>query len=184
MSTTYTPRTETVVILQGDDDEQLRQYRAYAESLRFDADRLRPRSEPKAAAQPMGDASRWEKADAEATEAEQVANDFAVEASRRGVTVVLRSVGRKAWRDLFDKHPPRDGNEGDEAVGVNLDTLPDDLVPACMGSPVFESDGEQEAFLDSLSAAEFGRLGQVAWLLNTRTSADPKAVLGSKPSPT
>ena len=179
MSVTYTPRTETVVILQGNDDERLRQLRAFATDLRAKADRLRPRGDPKAAAAPMGEAGGWSEANANATEAEQVADDFAATAAENGITVVLCSVGRSKWRELVAAHPAREGNEDDK-----LDTLADDLVPACMGSPVFGSDDERAAFLDSLSEAEFGRLAQVAWLLNTRTSADPNLRVGLRLTPT
>jgi hypothetical protein len=172
MSIAYTPRTETVVILQGDDEAALRQARAKAESLD-------PKKKP-AAPRLLSDASP----DAAYAEAAAEADRIADEANERGIKVVMRSLGRRTWRDLVAKHPPRENEPGDDRMGVNADTFGEEIVVACMVSPEFGRDADRDEFLDNLSEAQFGLLENVAWSLNTRTGADPKARLGSQPSHT
>jgi hypothetical protein len=160
MTVNYTPRTQTVVILQGEDDERLRELEAFADSL-----------------------DQVEEADLYA-EAQRQLNDLRTEARTRGIDVVLRSVGRKKRRELVAAHPPRDGNAKDRLAGVNVDEFGEASVWACMGSPVFGSDEERDEFLDNLSEAQWGELDIVAWALNMHMGADPKARPASPPTPT
>ena len=157
--TPITPRTETVSVLQGDDDDRLAQ-------LQADVERLRPKKgQPPQSLDEAGDY---------ATALEDL-ETFAAEAEERGVKVVLRALGRKAWRDLIAKHPVREGNEGDKSFGANIDSLQDELVGLCLASPV-GSDAERDAFLDSLNEGQFGDLAIRAWRLNMQKTADPKAL--------
>lgn len=144
-------RSETVTFLRGDDEAELRRLRE--EAARTEADTPARKK------------------------AEKAANDFAVTAEERGERIVMRSVGRKTWRRLLNEHPPRDGNEGDENIGANADTFGEAIVPVCLASPTFPTDEERDAFLDSLSPAQFGRLEVVAFQLNMSVGADPKARL-------
>lgn len=172
MSIDYTPRTETIVILQGDDEEQLRKLRAYRDSLK--PGQRKPGAVVLLSDNPEGDYR----------EAVQAAADFAEEATGRAIKIVLRSIGRKAWRDLVAAHPPRDGNDGDRERGVNTETFGYAIVCACMGSPLFESDKARDEFLDSITEADYGDLEQIAWSLNRGRSSDPKADLASRHTPT
>lgn len=157
-----TPRTATVYILQGDDEARLGELRAEAERLKDARGQVRTLT----AADPY-------------TTAADAANAFAEEAQERGVTVILRAVGRKTWRNLISANPPREGNEADQALGANSDDFEEALVPLSIASPVFESDEQRATFLDSLSAAQFGALAVQAWALNMVNGADPKALLPS-----
>lgn len=149
------PRIWKHTILQGDDEEKLRELRAAVA-------RLEPGNEHDAA-----------------TEA---ANDFAAEAEGRGVTVTLRSVGRKKWRELVESNPPREGDDDDKAAGINLDLFPEALVPACITGPTF-TDGELADFLDALTPAQFDFLALAAWSLHKSLGLDPKGRLGSALAP-
>lgn len=152
------PRTETVIILQGEDDETLRRLKAEVE-----------RTAPK-----KGQASPVRTLDEpDAHEAAKRAHDeFAEEAKERGVKVILRALGRKSWRDLSAKHPARDGNEDDKASGMNLETLQEELVLLCMASPTGTLE-ERSAFLDSLNEGQYGHLAITAYYLNMGRTADP-----------
>lgn len=168
-----TPRTATVIVLQGDDDERLR-------DLEAEVNRLTP----KKGAPP----STLDEAD-ELELAKLAHDEFSEEAKERGVKVVLRAVGRKTWRDLVAKHPPRvegDGvtkeqAEGDKSFGANIEALQEELVPLCMASPT-GSNEERAAFLDSLNEGQFGDLAVRAWGLNIGKTADPTRRLSSEGS--
>lgn len=100
-------------------------------------------------------------------------NEFAAEAEERGVAVTLRAVGRKKWRELIEANPPREGDDADQKAGINLDTFPESLVPACIAGPTM-GEGEMDDFLDSLSPAQFDTLALAAWGLHKSLGADPK----------
>lgn len=161
-----TPRTDTVVIFQGDDVTRLA-------ALEEKVARLAPRK-------PLeGEGSSETGADAgEYASAREEHAALLAEAEGRAVTVVLRAIGRKTWRGLVLKHPPRDGVKEDENMGINTVTFGDDLVPACLASPVFESDALRDVFLDSLSSVQFGELEARAWALNQIGVGAPKALDG------
>lgn len=140
------PRIFRHVILQGEDEQRLRE-------MRGAVSRLKPGPAHDAAA--------------------KAADDFAAEAEPRGVTVTLRSLGRKKWADLVKEHPPRDDEPSDVRQGVNLETFPEALVPACIAGPTF-GEGELEEFLDSISPADFETLALGAWHIHKSLGADPK----------
>lgn len=186
MTAAITPRTRTIVLLQGDDDERLEELRAVAKRLREKAgtlearaERLRPRRGQPGEVQLLGDDDPWaeakeaaEAAAAEAEAAEQAADSFAEEAKGRAVTVVMRSIGFKKWKSLAAKHPPREDNEHDAIARYNIDTAPDDLVPPCLASPSMDDD-EKRSFLEALSFGNFDKLAWAAHALNTGRGADP-----------
>lgn len=109
------------------------------------------------------------------------------EAKRR--VVVLRALGRKAWRDLREKHPPRvksdevdeDTAKGDQLAGVNTDTVEDDLVCATVEQPEFSSRAAFDEWADSdISEGEFKVLLLDAWSLVNRAQFDPKSLPASR----
>jgi hypothetical protein len=161
-----TPRTDTVVILQGDDDEELRRLQARAEALK-------PKKDAPTPPRTLDERDGY-------TEALAEAREFAAEAEERGVKVVLRALGRKTWRDLIAQHPPRDGESADKELGANADAFGEALVPLCMASPA-GSPEECRAFLDSLNEGQFGDLAVRAWRLNMGRGSDPKALSLSEP---
>ena len=172
-----TPRTDTVIVLQGDDDEILR-------DLKAEVDRLE-KSKPKKpiTARTLADLDPEQDWEADLEAARDRHDAFAEEAKERGVKVILRALGRKTYRDLIAAHPPRDGNEGDKDFGANVDDLQEALVPLCMASPA-GSNEERSAFLDSLNEGQFGDLAIRAWQLNIGRTADPTQRLSSADSRT
>lgn len=175
MSTTptLTPRTRTVYLLQGEDEERLNDLRETAAKLRAKANKIRKDTRP----------DEWTEADSVATAAEEAADQFAEEAQPRAVKVIMRSIGRKKWKALLKDHPPREGDESDKVARYNIDTAPEHTVPACLASPALP-DAEREAFLDDLSDAQFDYLARVAHDLNRRVGADPTQRLLSASSQT
>ena len=153
------PRTETVYILQGEDDETLRR-------LKAKVDETTPKRGGTSAPKTLDDTSD------DHEDAKRAHDEFAAEAQERGVRVVLRAVGRKTWANLREKHKPREGNKQDEDAGVNLDGLQEELVPLCIASPVGSLE-EIAAFLDSLSEGQYGDLAIRSWSLNMGRTADP-----------
>ena len=154
------PRTWEHTFLQGDDEAELRR-------LRNEAERLQPpvsrKSEPQLLA---GD-------DAKAVyEAAAKAAD-AYAAEKRGVKVILRTLGRKKYRELRLAHPAREENDEDRKFGFNTDTFPEELVGPCLASPAL-SDADREEFFDSLTPAQFDLLAVAAYQLHEHLGADPK----------
>lgn len=172
-----TPRTDTVIVLQGDDDKILRDLKAEVERIK--------KAEPKKPlmAQTLDDLGPTEQWEADLKAAQEAHDTFAEEAKERGVKVILRALGRKTYRDLIAAHPARDGNESDKDFGANVDDLQEALVPLCMASPA-GSNEERAAFLDSLNEGQFGDLAVRAWQLNIGRTADPTQRLSSVDSRT
>lgn len=111
------------------------------------------------------------------------------EAQSAGVTVVLTAVGRRVWRDLREKHPPRSGDgvdeetaKGDRLAGVNTDAIEDDLVYASLTEPELKGRAAFDEWADTLSEGEWQQLVMRAWELANGARLDPKD-LPSLPTP-
>ena len=158
MSTTVlNALTTTVVLYQGDDLAKIEELRIAAERGKSSGPALG--GEPSAA---------------------KVHDDFVTKAEKRAVKVVLKALPRKSWRALVAAHPPRDGDDGDKSMGVNDETFGEALIAVSIASPVFPSDSERDAFVDSLRDADFERLYASAFALNRGKTAAPKADLSSR----
>lgn len=114
--------------------------------------------------------------------------DLKAEAEAAGLRVTLQDPGRKVWRDLKVKHPPRTGDDvdpevvkSDRAAGINQDTAEDDLVYACLVEPEFTSRGAFDEWVDQLGEGEFQTILREAWMLVNVAQYDPKSL---PPSPT
>lgn len=162
---TITPQLTEVLIYQGDDRTRLDELEQAVKDARVASSLPRTVGEPDR--------------EAEAIEAH---NEFLAEAKERAVKIVVRTIGRKKWRQLVAEHPPRPDREADKAFGVNDETFGDALVAACLASPTFASDAEMEVFLDSLNSVQFDRLYAEAFKVNRVERESPKAL--SAPSRT
>lgn len=179
---TLNPRTHTVVLYQGDDLAVLDRLAGEVNDLRDKVDR-EARKAKGAPPRLLGEADPVTDASA-ACDAKEAEHDAALaDAKPRAVTIVLRALGRKTFRQLVDAHPPREGNTDDKAAGVNEDTFVEALVPLSIASPAFASDAERDEFLDSLTYAQFRALYLWAYALNTTEGASPKALTASGHSP-
>ena len=103
------------------------------------------------------------------------------EALEVGTTVELTAIGRKKWRELKEKHPPRSGEDvdsetarGDRLAGVNTDSVEDDLVYASLTSPEFKSRDAFDEWADERSEGEWQVLVTRAWELANGARLDPK----------
>lgn len=160
MSTTFKPRTYAITIYQGDDYARLSDLSQAIEKAKADEKAAGPRS--------MGEIPE------SVTLTEQF-NELLARAEKKAPVVTLQALGRKKWRELVSAHPPRPDHEGDEAVGVNEETFPDDLVPASIVS-IKPAVGDTPDFLDALSDAQFGQLYTAAFYLNRTVGDAPKAL--------
>lgn len=175
------PRIHTVTLYQGDD---LANLEALAQKVNALREELEDAKKDAKDAPPLlnGETDPVAEAKARLADAEVEHDNFLAQAEPRAVKIVLRALGRKTFRQLVDSHPPREGNDDDKNAGVNEDTFVEALVPLAIASPTFSSDAEREAFLDSLTAAQFRSLYLWAYALNTVEGATPKALTGFAPS--
>ena len=184
------PRTARVVIYQGDDLARLAELDAAVERATEAVKRAERDKRPRL----MHEGSTVAAVQAELDAAQVARDEFADEAEPRGVCVKMHALRRRAWRDLMREHGPRDAEEQDRALGVNMDTLPDVLLPLSIcrdgDCPICEEDpstieGDTEDFLESLSDYDYyDRLFLTAFALNRGGAmADPTLRLGSAPSP-
>lgn len=169
MSTTLKPRTDTVVLFQGDDDQKIRELAARAERLKKSEEMGLPRT--------LGELPEYEIAAREHDE-------FKREATERAVTVTVQALRRRQWRSLVDEHLPRKDAPVDERFGVNLKTFPDALVPISITEPAFDTPADRDDFLDSLSDQQFEDVFWAAFGVNRRGGADPQDFLVARTSST
>jgi hypothetical protein len=125
-------------------------------------------------------------------ERQQLADEHAAlveKAEETAIRVKVGTVRRTKYRELADKHPPREDNKGDQALGVNALTFREDLVPAAVLEVTEDgktrlwsdySEGEKFEFLDTLADSDFERLFGQAYGLVNGFAAGPKGL----PSPT
>lgn len=103
------------------------------------------------------------------------------EALEAATSVTLTAVGRRVWRGLKEKHPPRTGDDidaevakGDRLAGVNTDGVEDDLVQASLVDPEFKTRADFDDWADTLSEGEWQTLVNRAWELANGARLDPK----------
>lgn len=121
-------------------------------------------------------------------EAAEAHDAFATEAEGRKIRVFMKHLPRKEWRALMAEHKPRPDEDDDKIFGVNMETLPDVLVPRVIDREQSENLPENvEAWLDSLSDVDYyDRLFMTAFGVNRGSAflADPTRRLLSEGSPT
>lgn len=159
-------RTSSLLLLDGDYADRLNAL--YAEARRIEGETPANRR--------ASDSSAY-KAAREAYEA------LRVEAEEAGTRVSLRAIGRKEWRALKEKHPPRSGEdvpketaESDRMAGVNVETIEDDLVHAALVEPEFTSRAAFDEWVDGLAEADFQTILVRAWSLVNVAQIDPKSL--------
>ena len=171
------PRTTAVVIYQGDDLAMLEELDEQVTKAQRDLKSAEPDKTPRLMHERDTTADLREALESAQTERDE----FAAEAAKRGVRVILRSIARK-WRGLTKDHPPRTDDDGetipaDRQLSVNIDTFAEALVPMSILSGI---EGDHQEFVDSLTDFDFERLFVEATLLNRAGSrADPTQRLAS-----
>lgn len=206
MSNTLKPRTARVVIYDGEDLEQLaaldaaveratavddtgrkpleialRQAERRLKSAELAAEgqvRLLSDDDPLAAVRAERDDAQdaLNQFESKADPIKVERDDFAAAAEARGKTIVLIARPRLRWRELMREHPPRDDEVADIPLGVNMETLPDVLVPESVDLAMSSELGVGlDVFLDALSDFDYyDRLFLTAFALNRGSAAaDP-----------
>ena len=188
--TSIKPRSARVVIYQGDDLAHLAELDAAVEraetALRVAEQKAKRTAAPITLDEATDEQDLVLVARDQHAEAAVIRDAFAEEAEARGVVVVLHAQPRKVWRALMDEHGPREDNDADKALGVNMDTLPDALLPMSVDREQSTIDGDLTEFLESLSDFDYyDRLFLQAFALNRGSAmADPTQRLASGPSQT
>jgi hypothetical protein len=105
------------------------------------------------------------------------------EARQERREVKMLAVGRRQWRELKDKYPPRtEGSEeqvrGDRMLGLNTEAAEDDVVYASICEPEFKSRDAFDEWADDLSPGEWKHLAEHAWGLAIGVRFDPKSPPG------
>lgn len=201
------PRTAEVVIPTGDYLDRIRLLErkhaaaqdayeaalaAYADATEDDekAAPIRRMGQP-SAAHPLK-----ERADQLAVEVDRLAqeHDALVEEMETHATRVrVTTVRRRQYRELADAHPPREGEKGDTALGVNVMTFREALVPAAIVEVTEDGEtkawenytaDERDEFLDTLAEADMERLFGTAYGLVNGFNADPKLLTSRSSQPT
>ena len=162
------PRTETVLLYQGDDRDKIAELLADVEVALADPSPRRMNTP------------------APGTTELEAYNAFLAEAETRAVRCVLSSIGRAKWRDLLEEHTTTktikvedaEGNKFDREISETNDrTFADAVVPLALVEPAFGSDAERQAFLDELNDADFSLLYSATARANVSSGVvDPKAL--------
>jgi len=79
---------------------------------------------------------------------------------------------------LLRDHPPRKGDDGDKAMGLNTETFFDALIPLSIVDPELNED-QVSRLMDALSSAQYDKLLEAAWSLNRRDVSVPFSPLAS-----
>lgn len=120
-------------------------------------------------------------------------DELKVEAREKGHLIEVKALGRNAWRDLREKHPPRRTGdpsateaeiEADQSQGVNLVTIEEDLLHAALVFPEFASRAAFDEWLagDPVTPGEWTSAVTAAWGLTHGRPFDP-AVIPASPTP-
>lgn len=155
-------RTGSVMVLQGDDYERLRELDAGLNN------------------QVQGTPLR--KGDPTPVREAAVDRDaFAAEARERALVFELQALGKTGWRNFRAEYPPEKGNEDQVEFGFNTDTGGNAAVVASLlqvtqgGKPLsLPSPAATEELLDDLSDGDFSRILTEIVNLNEGDGPDPK----------
>lgn len=101
------------------------------------------------------------------------------EIEANSITFTFEAMPNSKYRDLCDKHPPRDGNQMDQYVGYDREAVEDDLVRACLIDPVFDDESWAQ-FLAVCNPSEWKELRETVAAVNRAVTAVPKSRLASQ----
>lgn len=118
-------------------------------------------------------------------EAAEAHDKFAAEVEGRKIRVYMKHLPRKEWRALMLEHKPRPDEDDDKIFGVNMETLPDVLIPRVIDRETSENlPPDVGVWLESLSDVDYyDRLFMTAFAVNRgAVTADPTRRLLSEGS--
>ena len=90
----------------------------------------------------------------------------------------VRALPRSEWVELVRANPPKPGDDGDEAMGVNLEGLMPVAIPRCVVEPELD-DEDWKMLNDHLSSGDYDRLMTTVWDVNRSGVDIPKSRLAS-----
>lgn len=90
----------------------------------------------------------------------------------------LRALNRKAWSALIGLHPPRKDEDGDLALGYNVETFFPALIRGCLVDPQID-DAQWERLDDMLSTRQYDDLAEAAIAVCRRKVDVPFSWAGS-----
>lgn len=99
------------------------------------------------------------------------------------ITFRLQALGRVALQRLMDRHPPRQDNKQDQALGFNEDTATDELLRKCIVEPTFSDTALTQLLEDDLSDGQYEQLSAAAWGVNRRAVPLPLSLAVSMRHP-
>lgn len=86
------------------------------------------------------------------------------------VTLRLRALGRRRWRELRDEHPPRKDDEGNvlpaDILGVNYESFFNALLRESIVEPTLDDETLDLLLDERLTDRQWNDLTDVAWNLN------------------
>lgn len=165
-----TPKTETVVLMEGDDLAKLKELEAAVDAaFPTNKKRIADKSDMLAAAEAY--------------------DQFCEQALERAWHVTVVAQPRKVWARMREEAgPPRPGWKLDETRGYNNEAMAELLIPESIteivhrGEPTPTKGPQFDAFLESLDAGDWSRLYKAAVDLNTNIEEPPKADMSSNVS--
>lgn len=95
------------------------------------------------------------------------------------VQVRLTAMPRDKWLEMLAMHPGRVGNEMDEGLGFNPESMYPDMIRAAWSEPELEP-AVLESLLAELNDGQFSELAEAAFAVNTRGAVVPFGWRGYK----
>lgn len=105
--------------------------------------------------------------------------DLEKEIAANAIKFHFRAIPNYQWRELCDKHAPRENNRIDAFYGYNRDAVLDDAVRLCLTDPVFD-DASWGEFLKVCNPSEWAELREMVEMVNRGVTAPPKSQLASQ----
>lgn len=87
------------------------------------------------------------------------------------VPFIVIEIDRRDWQKLILRHPPRKGEDGDRAMGVNLASFMEEAIPACVSEPSLTPERWEKL---QLSSHDYDRLLAAVWDMNRGGADLPK----------
>ena len=108
----------------------------------------------------------------------QVVADIEAEIEAKQVRFVLEPISRPEFKAIVAVHPPRKDNVLDMHVGYDRDAVGDELVRACIVSPVFDDQSWAE-LVELLAISEWDELKERAQEANGKVVEPPKSQMAA-----
>lgn len=95
------------------------------------------------------------------------------------VALRLRAMPHREWAKLAAAHKPREGEDVDQALGINMETFPAALIRASIVDPELDHD-TWDTLADTLTFEQWDTLTTAAWNLNRREVSVPFSATASR----